>query len=155
MKMRVVLSTAIHKPIREVFERFADPEFNTAVDPNSEGAKLIEGKAFSQGAVYRLSLKAPFGGSMEQIQTFTEYEAPDRFTIALEQKGFSGIEIETFEGRDDGAVNVTWDARWDLSWWMVPLYPLVRWKVKSGAELWIALMKETIEAGKDPRKTAH
>ena len=88
---------------------------------------------------------------MEQTQVFKEYDAPDRFVIELKQAGFSGIEIETFEGRDDGSVQVTWDAQWKLDWWALPLYPLIRWKVKSGAELWIRLMKETIEAGRDPR----
>ena len=154
MKLNITLSIVIDKPVREVFERFADPEFNTAIEPGSQGATLVSGQPFTQGMEWRLALDTPWGGTMHQTQRFPEFHPPDWFRIELEQTGFSGYEDESFKHTADGKVEVTWDAHWDVRWWLVPVYPLLRRMVRTGAEHWLELMKEAIESGHDPREKA-
>jgi len=148
--MHLRLSISVDKPIQEVFERFADPEFTARVDRNTYGATLLSGKPLSKGAVWKLKLRAPLVGSMQQTQTYTEVDAPYRFAMEIDQRGWSGKEVETFEVGANGAVDVTWDANWKLDWYATPFYLGIRWMVKSGAEVWLADMKQAIESGKDP-----
>jgi len=150
MHLKLVLSISIDEPIQVVFDRFVDPSFDVRVDKNSRSVEMIDpadGGPLSKGSKWVLTLNAPFGQTMTQKQTLSEYESPYRFALELEQKGFSGVEVETFEVGEDGAVQVTWNADWKLDWYVVPLYPLLRWKVKSGSKSWLARMKKAIEAG--------
>lgn len=150
MEVRTVVSTSIEKPIRDVFMCFADPKVNAKVDAATRSARLLHGEAYTKGAVWRIRIQGPLGIVIEQTQWMTQVDAPYRQGLELAQPGMKGEELETFEVEPSGAVHVTWDARYRLSWWMVPLAPMLRRSVRSQAQRWIDAMKTAIEAGQRP-----
>ena len=145
-RLHAEVSTVVERPIREVFERFADANYSNSVDPSQGyGAKLVSGKPFEKGTVWELLLPGPLG-RMTQKQTVCEYESPDHFAVDLVQTGFSGRELWVFSGTEEGAVKVVWTADWTLRWFLRPFRNAVQRKVQSGAEIWIVKMKEAIES---------
>jgi len=150
MEVRTVVSTDIEKPIRDVFMCFADPKVNARIDKATRSAELLQGEAYTKGSVWRIRIQGPLGVVVKQTQWMTQVDAPYRQSLRLEQAGMTGEEFETFEVEPSGAVHVSWDARYHLSWWMVPLAPMLRRTVRTQAQRWIEDMKRAIEAGQGP-----
>jgi hypothetical protein len=150
--MKVPLTIDVEKPLDVVFHHFADIEFVTSVDPNTLSCKLIEGKAFTNGAVWDMV----FQGLISQLKglyTFTEYDPPRRFVVDVGIKKAPGQEITEFEPRPDGKnIKVTWTGIYEMKWFMWLIYPLMRWMVIRKGNNWLRLMKKAIETGVVPPK---
>jgi len=150
MEIKTVVETSIEKPIRDVFLCFADPKVNAHVDVATTDAKHLSGEAYTKGAVWRIDIRGPLGIMIHQKQHMTQVDAPYRLSLALEQPGMTGEEFETFEVEPSGAVHVTWDARYHIKWWMVPLAPFLKRSVRTQAQAWVENMKKAIEGGQQP-----
>lgn len=143
--MQVVLSIVIDRPIDLVFRAFADIDFVTRVDPNTLSAKLIRGQPFSNGACYDML----FQGVISKIYgtyTFTQYDPPKQFIVDVGVKKAPGTEITSFETVGNGT-KVTWDGRYALKWYMIPVYFIMRAMVIRKGNKWMGLMKTAIESG--------
>jgi len=150
--IRAVASTTIRKPVEEVFQAFANPQYSVMVDPATVSAVLIGGEPFSKGAEYEVTIKAPFFlmKNIKEKQVYTEYDPPHRLTIDVSQDSMSGPENEIFDVAEDGAVTVKWIANYELRGMMAWLSKLIERMAQSKGQIWIDNMKQTIEMGRKP-----
>ena len=154
MKLKLELHTTVHRPLAEVYRAFVDPEVTTRVDPPTKKAKLIHGRGFEKGAVWKLWIDGGIAGTIKQKRTYLEVDPLHFFTVEIKQKGLRGVDYQGFEVLEDGGVKVTWKPRYELSGFMALLYPIVKRQVRSKGKLWMKLMKKALENNECPAPPA-
>jgi hypothetical protein len=68
------------------------------------------------------------------------------FAVDVGIKKAPGTEITRFETVGNGT-KVTWDGRYRLKWFMIPVYFIMRAMVIRKGNKWLGLMKTAIESG--------
>lgn len=148
--MTVPLTINVKKPLADVFHHFADIEFVTKVDPNTLSCKLIEGTAFTNGAVWDMVFKG-LVSKLYGLYTFTAYEPNTRFEVDVGIKKAPGKETTLFEELSgDQGIKVTWIGVYEMKWYLWLVYPLMHWMVVRKGNGWLARMKQAIETGVIP-----
>lgn len=150
--MRIILDIEISKPQAEVFQAFADVEFVNSVDPATLECKLVSGTPNTVGVVWEMV----FRGLVNKLYgkyTLTDYSPPNYFKVDMYIPQGPAAEITTFETLPNGNVKVTWDSDYNLKWYMLPIYPLMRWMVMTKGGDWMRRMKQAIETGVVPPKS--
>jgi hypothetical protein len=149
--MKIVLDIEIAKPQAEVFQYFADVEFVNSVDPAILSCRLVSGTPFTKGVVWEMV----FRGLVNKLYgkyTLLDYAPPNYFTVDMYIPQGPAYEITSFETLPNGNVKVTWDSDYNLKWYMLPIYPLMRRMVITKGGEWMKLMKQAIETGVVPPK---
>lgn len=147
--MRIILDIEIAKPQAEVFQHFADVEFVARVDPATLECKLVSGTPNTPGVVWEMV----FRGLVNKLYgkyTLTDYNPPSSFSVDMYIPQGPAAETTSFETLANGNVKVTWDSDYNLKWYMLPIYPLMRWMVISKGNDWMRRMKQAIETGVEP-----
>jgi hypothetical protein len=148
--MKVVLTINVQKPLDVVFHHFADIEFVTKVDPNTLSCKLIQGTAFTNGAVWDMVFKG-LVSKLYGTYTFTQYQPNSRFEVEVGIKKAPGKEITEFEQLPgDEGIKVTWIGYYEMKWYLYLIYPLMRMMVVNKGNNWLRRMKQSIETGVIP-----
>ena len=149
--MKIQTALNIDAPASAVWQVLGE-QFGDVANWSDAIEKSSLDRALGEGAVRTCDLKAfgpvPAGKVTEELTQF------DRGSQSLTYVVRSGVPkfmrfVEnawTVEAIDDSRSRVTSQARFDLAWWMLPLFPLLRIQLGRGLRSFVGQLETTVAA---------